>query len=47
MTGQNNNIKTKTYEIHEQIFSSRVALPVNEFTSVIQFLRRKLKYKIL
>ena len=46
MTGQNNNIKPK-HEIHEQIFSSIVALPVNEFTSVIQFLGRKLKYKML
>ena len=46
MTGQNNNIKPK-HEIHEQIFSSIVALPVNEFISVIQFLRRKLKCKML
>ena len=38
MTGQN-NIQNQTYEFHEQIFSSRVALPVNEFTSVIQFLQ--------
>ena len=34
MIEKNNNTKLK-HEIHEQIFSSRVVLPMNKFTSVI------------
>ena len=40
MTGENNNIKPK-HEIHEQIFSLIVALPVNEFTSVMMSVRMR------
>ena len=40
MTGENNDIKLK-HEIHEQIFSSIVSLPVNEFTSVMMSVRMR------